>query len=302
MPDYLKALEISTEQNIADFSVFLWQNKIPHRINEEAGVQVLWVTNEADRKSVIDAYEKLCTGKLVLRRVDRGNQHLNKKNRFALLQLGFNTPVTLLAIILSIFGALVYYYRFSFTGELFYWSTFQPQVVINGQVKLLSAQQAYQEGEYWRLITPIFLHFGMLHVVFNSLWIWELGKRIEFAKGSMTLAGIILLIGIGSNIGQYLWQTQNHQIANFGGMSGVVYGLLGYIWLVNRFSPQVHYMLPPGLMIFMMAWLVLCMTDIFSIFGSNTEVANAAHVCGLLMGLLLAAGNLVLTTRVDDKS
>ena len=43
------------------------------------------------------------------------------------------------------------------------------------------------DNQYWRLITPIFLHFGMLHFVFNSLWLSMLGSRIEQSMGSLHL-------------------------------------------------------------------------------------------------------------------
>ncbi|MDE0747782.1 MAG: rhomboid family intramembrane serine protease [Porticoccaceae bacterium] len=138
------------------------------------------------------------------------------------------------------------------------------------------------DGQYWRLITPIFLHFGMLHFVFNSLWLSMLGSRIEQSMGSMHLMVVVLVSGLASNITQYSWSGA----VNFGGMSGVVYALLGYIWIKNMLAPQPLMALPKGIVAFMIGWLLLCMTPVVTFF-LGVGIANAAHVGGLLVGMLL---------------
>ena len=64
----------------------------------------------------------------------------------------------------------------------------------------ISIGEFLQHGHYWRLVTPIFLHFGWVHLIFNMLWLWELGRRIEYAVGSLHLLTVILFIGIASNL------------------------------------------------------------------------------------------------------
>ena len=137
-------------------------------------------------------------------------------------------------------------------------------------------------GQYWRLITPIFLHFGMLHFVFNSLWLSMLGSRVEQSMGSIHLIIVVLVSGLASNVAQYSWSGA----VNFGGMSGVVYALLGYIWIKNMLAPQSLLILPKGIVAFMIGWLFLCMTPVVTFF-LGAGIANAAHLGGLLVGMLL---------------
>jgi len=128
-------------------------------------------------------------------------------------------------------------------------------------------------GQVWRLITPIFLHFGILHLVFNMLWLRDLGSMIEAHQGSLRLVLLVLVIGVISNTAQYFW----HGVS-FGGMSGVVYGLLGYIWLRGKFDPASGLFLHQTTVVMMLVWLVLCYT------GMLGPIANAAHTVGLGVG------------------
>lgn len=138
------------------------------------------------------------------------------------------------------------------------------------------------EGQYWRLVTPIFLHFGLMHLAFNCLWLALLGARLERLYGSLHLLLLVLVTGAVSNLIQYSWQGSG----NFGGMSGVVYALLGYIWVKGQFDRQHLLQLPPGILGFMLVWLLVGMTGILELV-LGVGVANGAHVGGLLIGMLL---------------
>ena len=61
--------------------------------------------------------------------------------------------------------------------------------------------------EKWRLISPIFVHFGLMHFVFNGLWLCLLGARIERMSGSLHLVLVVLLCALVSNMGQYVWSS-----------------------------------------------------------------------------------------------
>ena len=87
-------------------------------------------------------------------------------------------------------------------------------------------------GEVWRLITPIFLHFHFLHIFFNMMWLFDLGSMVEARESTWKLLLLVLFIGVISNLG-----SDYAKGPAFGGMSGVIYGLLGYVWMKGKFDP-----------------------------------------------------------------
>ncbi|QXB56737.1 MULTISPECIES: rhomboid family intramembrane serine protease GlpG [Aeromonas] len=133
----------------------------------------------------------------------------------------------------------------------------------------------FTDWQAWRYITPAFIHFSVLHLVFNLLWWWYLGGQIEQRLGSGKLF-ILLIVGAAlPNIAEFFASGPR-----FGGLSGVVYALLGYSWLRARLQPACGLAMPPALMGFMLVWLVL---GFFDMLGTST--ANMAHLAGLLVGL-----------------
>lgn len=130
-----------------------------------------------------------------------------------------------------------------------------------------------RKGEFWRLLTPAFLHFGFLHIFFNLSWVYFLGCMIEGRCGTGKLAFLVVTIGVGSNLAQYATGT-----ANFGGMSGVVYGLTGYVWLRGRYDPASGLYIDSRALAMSLVWLVLCFTGLLG------PVANGTHVAGLILG------------------
>jgi len=131
-------------------------------------------------------------------------------------------------------------------------------------------------GEIWRLFTPIFLHFGPLHLLFNMLWLKDLGTAIEKRHSSLVLAILIMAIASASNLAQYLVKGPT-----FGGMSGVVYGLFGYIWMQSRYNPSSGFYLDKQIVTMMIAWFFLCLS------GLAGPIANMAHGVGLLSGMAI---------------
>jgi GlpG protein len=129
-------------------------------------------------------------------------------------------------------------------------------------------------GQVWRLFTPMFIHFGVLHLVFNMMWFYQLGSMIEARQSSLFLFAFIAVSAALSNLAEYF--IGGHY--NFGGMSGVVYALLGYIWIRGKYDRGSGLYLDPQSVTIMLIWLVACFTGILG------HVANMAHLAGLIVG------------------
>ena len=129
-------------------------------------------------------------------------------------------------------------------------------------------------GEVWRLLTPMLIHFGPMHLVFNMYWLWDLGRPMEFREGIGRYALLIGIFAAGSSVLQYV-------VAGpyFGGMSGVVYGLICYVWARGKFQPLSGYRLGQNDFFLAVFWYLLCWTGAFG------AIANWAHTGGLALGL-----------------
>lgn len=143
-----------------------------------------------------------------------------------------------------------------------------------------------RRGQIWRLFTPMFIHFGILHLVFNMLWLRDLGSMVEARKGTWTLLVMVLVIAATSNVGQYL-----RSGPTFGGMSGVVYGLLGYVWMQGRYNPTAGMSLHPQTVTMMIVWYFLCLTNLLG------PIANTAHTVGIVVGVAWGFSAAKLATR-----
>jgi len=184
-------------------------------------------------------------------------------------------PVTLLLIALSIAGFGLVYLRLPL--EWLALLSFNPFYLVDGRPVFEDVS-----GQYWRFVTPCFIHFGWLHIVFNSLWLWELGSRIEQVMGKLNMALLFIVIAVVSNSSQSVFGSPGL----FGGMSGVVYGLLGFAWVAPLFQPAWQIQPRPAIMLFMVGWLVVCMVGLVKVLGFGA-IANAAHLGGLVCGVVL---------------
>ena len=132
------------------------------------------------------------------------------------------------------------------------------------------------EGQWWRLFTPAIVHFGIMHILFNMLWFKSLGSMIEFTRGKYFFAALVLVSAIFSNLFQWWFKGPS-----FGGMSGVLYALLGFVWMVKTFNPKEEFSLPMQDVYMMIGWFVLCLTGLLG------PIANFAHAGGLFVGMIV---------------
>lgn len=147
-----------------------------------------------------------------------------------------------------------------------------------------------RQGEIWRLISPVVLHSDLLHILFNMLWLWFLGRPIEQRIGPVRTLLLSLIVGIGSNTVQYLMSGPF-----FIGYSGIVTGLAGFIWMRERIASWEGYPLNRATILFLLFFIgaifVLQIAafaiQLFTIYNFAPNIANSAHVAGALFGALL---------------
>lgn len=171
-------------------------------------------------------------------------------------------PITLGVLGITIIIFLLW--SMGFANDIFIWTHFPSDT---GQV-----------WQLWRLVTHVLIHFSMLHLVFNCLWWWYFAGMVENRLGSSKVVQIFLFSALFSGIAQAFVSG-----INFGGLSGVVYAFLGYVWILGKKAPQKGVSVLNSYFVFMLVWLV------FGFFGvMGLSIANAAHVIGLITGCSIA--------------
>ncbi len=153
-------------------------------------------------------------------------------------------------------------------------------------------------GELWRTITPIFVHYGLIHLAFNCFMLFQLGGLLEHRHGTVFMGGLVILTSIIPNLLQgmvpeALDGSVPHYVeevgwlirTNFGGLSGVLYGVFGYLWIRSTLDPWVGYRIPSSTVIILIGWMFL---GIFHVFGDALNMANWAHGGGLVVGMVVA--------------
>jgi GlpG protein len=284
------ALQLDITEDLLPLSAVLHQRGVNHRIYEKGGQQVLMVARQEQVEAVQALYQAWRAGEFRIERVaSPEGQSVWASSRTRAYLAAHIAPITIHLVALSVVGfALV------FLGSpkgLLGLMTFSPNTLTGEGI-------AYRgmDGQYWRFITPVFLHFGWLHIAFNCLWLWELGARIEKTLGSVNMFFLFLSIALVSNSAQFAFGGAGL----FGGMSGVVYGLLGFSWVGSHVQPVWQFSPPRPVLLMMLGWLVLCLLGVVEALAFGA-IANAAHLGGLLMGMLLGAAFGLLSRFSHDK-
>lgn len=131
----------------------------------------------------------------------------------------------------------------------------------------------------WTLITPALLHLGLVHLLLNLLWIWMLGSYIERLWGS---GWLLLLWGVSALAG-------NLAEAAFGaigvGLSGAVYGYMGWWMVITRRDPRLAILREPQLERVFIVWLFLGSAITWL---GLMNIGNLAHLAGMVAGSALA--------------
>lgn len=259
--------------DIRDLRQALWAHHIGHRFTDEDEGQVLWLVDPGHHQLAMDLITRWQKGEAL---TPAPGTSANPQAQWR--RIASQVPVTLATLILclAVFAAMAIW------GDLvLVWLAIVPLGVSGGSLVTGTLLDGLASGQVWRLLSPAFLHFGWMHLIFNSMWVWYFGRQVEVLHGSRRMLLILLVAGVGANVAQYVAGT-----VLFGGMSGVVYALLAYVWLMSRRVPQSGFFVPQALVVFMLIWMVFTMTN-FAGFVGFGNVANEAHLGGLLVGLVL---------------
>jgi GlpG protein len=147
-----------------------------------------------------------------------------------------------------------------------------------------------RQGEFWRLLTPCFLHSNLLHILFNMLWLVVLGKQMEERLSPSRYLILLTLIGIFSNTCQYLMGG-----ANFIGFSGILCGMLTFIWMRKKIAPWEGYPLQKATISFMIFFILSMFSlqlisfylEIKQQVSISPGIANTGHLSGAFIGIVL---------------
>lgn len=153
-----------------------------------------------------------------------------------------------------------------------------------------------KRGQLWRAITPIFVHYGAMHLVFNMIMVYQLGSLVEDRRGTLRLGIMVLTIAIVSNLFQALVPFKWGGGMLGGGMSGVLYGIFGYLWIKSRYAPELGMYIPQSTVVILMAWMLMGFFNVLKDL-MGLDVANWAHGIGFLTGVIIAAVPLALRRK-----
>jgi rhomboid protease GluP len=140
-------------------------------------------------------------------------------------------------------------------------------------------------GQWWRLVTSMFLHGGLLHIAFNMFALWQVGRLVERMFGSARFLGLYMIAGVCGSLASVLWNPHVNSVGASGAIFGIIGGLLAFIRRPDSGVPptivkDLRGSLSGFLLFNIAAGLVYPHTD------------NAAHIGGLaggyVAGLLLA--------------
>jgi GlpG protein len=312
-----RALEVDPDLDLKLFCAYLWQTGVAHRVYEERGRQVLEVANAGDVPRVRAEFEAWRLGALRLRPVPSTEPRGSDAELADFATLGSllgRYPVLialgLLALLcLPVTSALqreelTMLLNAMLIVDVAAYAPEQPArlpmhvgpaieaVVAESRVGLLV--NVLVGAEIWRFVTPALLHFGVTHLAFNLVAIAIFGRPIERGAGGLTLLWIVLVIAVVSNVAQFL--VSGNPL--FGGLSGVAYGLFGFVAARSWQAPDhAVWSLNPAFTIVFLVMLVLMTTGITEPFG--LYIAHAAHWGGLITGAALA---LLLPLERDMRS
>jgi GlpG protein len=299
--------EINSEEQAKRFGDYLLANKIPCDIeDEEDGTWSIWIHDDDQIEKAEAELEKFNeapkdsrykNAEAKAEKIRRENEKADKESARRQVEVRTQTwnsseptPHLTYALIVACVGVFIALQ--TDMGDSLKQTLSISTYEIDGNSVKWPGLNDITQGEWWRLVTPIIIHLGWLHIAFNMMWLHQLGRMFEHTHGALKLIVFIIVTGILSNLFQYADFASGlfGRGPTFGGMSGVVYALAGYCWIRGRLIPFSDIELPPDTMKFLMIWFAIC-------FLPFLPIANGGHTGGLLAGLAIGWISAQVTLR-----
>ena len=145
----------------------------------------------------------------------------------------------------------------------------------------VKANEEIARGQWWRFVTPIFIHIGMLHLIFNSYALWIVGPQVEKLYGGARFVILYVLTGVAAVYSSYFY----HPLAKSAGASGAIFGLFGVLLVFGiRYRDSIPAFFKRAVGTGVLPVIVINLIIGFTI----PAIDNSAHIGGLLAGALLA--------------
>lgn len=275
----ISALSLPLSEDLTDFTAILWQHRIGHRVIVHNNMQLILVEQGIEPQIIKQLYLLWNQGEDISSLMPPANTGIKQGFFLQIQRAWFSSCLIAISIFFAFLTELG-----NNSSLLQYFTIINP----NGRLELLDSLRSI---EIWRLITPIFLHFSMPHLIFNALWVWVIGSKIEYARGRTILVCLVLFAAIVSNLAQYISSGPL-----FGGLSGVVFALISYAWLLDfsGYTPKIG--MPSALIWVMLLWLVAGYIGLLTAVGFG-NIANTAHLAGLLSGFAFGLSERYLISR-----
>ncbi|NLF08097.1 MAG: rhomboid family intramembrane serine protease, partial [Pirellulaceae bacterium] len=132
--------------------------------------------------------------------------------------------------------------------------------------------------ELWHCLTTTLFHANIFHLIFNLYWLWAFGTKVESEFGHPAMIGIFVLLGVGSSAAEYAL------LIGGIGLSGVVYGLFGLLWILGRSERRFSEAIDRSTVHLFIVWFFFC---ILTTVAGVWQIANIAHGMGFVLGALL---------------
>ncbi len=304
---------IDNEQQATRFADYLLARGISSKVLQESDGWGIWIQDESKvdgAKQELGNFlenpddSRFSKASGVAREIRRREEKENKRARRNLIDarevlsrpVAQAAPLTISLIILSIAVALLSNFADQNSGLVKYlWiAEYTP---VGGRMIQWNGLSQIESGQIWRLVTPIIVHYDIWHLLFNMMMMYQLGRVVEAMMGTGKMTALVLAIAVGSNLAEYWinWQMipltfEIRPNPKFGGMSGVVYGLFGFIWLKARLDPLSGFFMPQQTVTILIIWLLLGTVGFLN-------MANVAHGMGLAIGAALGYSSAMYHTR-----